>query len=213
MEDLTKNQHTTETTEQDTKQKKTPKLRRKTYNSNPFLESALSLVKSKTKRIANNRGGYLIKNDTGEIVDEMAGFWTAKQVDSTQFIKLYVNGVKAFTDLSTKGAKVFELMYYEIQNSIGKDKIYLNFSTIEKDKIKISKTTFYEGLNELVEKKFLAPAEATHWFWLNPDYLWNGDRLTFVQTYIKQKTTKVDEHTGELFPEDLIDFTNSEAKD
>lgn len=85
----------------------------------------------------------------------MAGFWTAKQVDSTQFIKLYVNGVKAFTDLSTKGAKVFELMYYEIQNSIGKDKIYLNFSTIEKDKIKISKTTFYDGLNELVEKNFL----------------------------------------------------------
>lgn len=119
--------------------KKAPKLRKTTYESNPFLEDAFPLVKSKTKRIANNnKGGYLIKNDTGEVVDQMAGFWTAKQVDSTQFIKLYVNGVKAFTDLTTKGAKVFELMYYEIQNSIGKDKIYLNFTTIDKgeDKIK-----------------------------------------------------------------------------
>ena len=106
------------------------------------MEDAFPLVKSKTKRIANNKGGYLIKNDTGEVVDQMAGFWTAKQVDSTQFIKLYVNGVKAFTDLTTKGAKVFELMYYEIQNSIGKDKIYLNFTTIDKDKIKISKPLF-----------------------------------------------------------------------
>ena len=69
------------------------------------------------------------------------------------------------------------------EEGIGKDKIYLNFTTIDKDKIKISKTTFYDGLNELVDKKFLAPvADATHWFWLNPDYLWNGDRLTFVQT-------------------------------
>ena len=210
MEDLTKNQQE----EAPTKPvKKAPKLRKTTYDSNPFLEDAFPMLKSKTKRIANNRGGYLIKSDSGEIVDQMAGFWTAKQVDSTQFIKLYVNGVKAFTDLSTKGAKVFELMYYEIQNSIGKDKIYLNFTTIEKEKLKISKTTFYDGLNELVEKKFLAPAEATHWFWLNPDYLWNGDRLTFVQTFIKQKTSKIDVATGDLFPEDLLGFGDSEAQD
>ena len=211
MENLTENQQQEEPSKP---AKKAPKLRKTTYESNPFLEEAFPLVKSKTKRIANNKGGYLIKNDTGEVVDQMAGFWTAKQVDSTQFIKLYVNGVKAFTDLTTKGAKVFELMYYEIQNSIGKDKIYLNFTTIDKDKIKISKTTFYDGLNELVDKKFLAPvADATHWFWLNPDYLWNGDRLTFVQTYIKQKSKQIDTATGDLFPNDLLGFGDSEAKD
>ena len=89
----------------------------------------------------------------------------------------------------------------------------IELRTIEKEKLKISKTTFYDGLNELVEKKFLAPAEATHWFWLNPDYLWNGDRLTFVQTFIKQKTSKIDVATGDLFPEDLLGFGDSEAQD
>lgn len=173
---------------------KPPRLRKQTYSKNPFLEEAFPLVKTKTKRITNNKGGLIIKSDTGEIVEQMAGFWTAKQVDSAQFIKLYVNGVKAFSDLTSKGAKVFELMYYEMQKSIGKDQIYLNFATTEKDLIKISKTTFYEGLNELVSKNFLAPvADATHWFWINPDYVWNGDRLTFVQTYIKNKQHSVEE--------------------
>ena len=41
----------------------------------------------------------------------MAGFWHAEEVDNAKFIKLYVNGVKAFKDLKGPGTKVFELMY------------------------------------------------------------------------------------------------------
>ncbi len=198
-----------EQAEQPKKYTKTPRLRAKTYAENPFLEEKYPLVKLKTKRITNNRGGYLIKNDTGEIVSDLAGFWTAEEVDSTKFVKLYINGVKAFSDLSTKGTKVFEILYYEIQNNIGKDKIYLNFGTLDLS-IKISKTTFYDGLNELVDKKFIAPVEnAQHWFWINPDYLWNGDRLSFVKTFLKKKNDSIARDTRTLdlpFGENEIDF-------
>ena len=39
-------------------------------------------------------------------------------MDSAKFIKLYVNGVKAFKDLKGPGTKVFELLYLEMQRNI-----------------------------------------------------------------------------------------------
>lgn len=180
------------------------------YEKNPFM-AQYPIVKSKTKRITNNKGGYLIKSDTGESVAQIAGFWHAEEVDSTKFIKLYLNGVKAFADLSKTGAKVFEILYYEIQNNIGKDKLYLTFATTDQDLVKIGKATFYRGLEELIEKKFVAPTEQIGWYWLNPDYVWNGDRLSFVKTYIKREESKVsvrDEKTLDLF-QDGENETNS----
>lgn len=188
--------------EEKTTKTRTKKLRGTTYNKNPFMEDKYPLVKTKTKRITNNRGGYMVKATTGETVSPIAGFWHAEEVDSAKFVKLYINGVKAFGDLSSRGTKVFELMYYEIQNNIGKDKIYLNFSTIDQEITKISRTTFYDGLNELVEKRFLAPTETPNWFWVNPDYVWNGDRLSFVKTYIKREESRIpkrDDQTLDLF--------------
>jgi hypothetical protein len=37
--------------------------------------------------------------------------------------------------------------------------------------------------------------------------------LTFVQTYIKQKSKPIDTATGDLFPNDLLGFGDSEAED
>ncbi len=172
------------------------------YQQNPFMEEKYPLVQTKTKRITNNRGGYMVKSATGETVSPIAGFWHAEEVDSTKFVKLYINGVKAFSDLSRAGTKVFEILYIEIQNNIGKDKIYLNYSSIDQNLVKIGKATFYRGLEELVEKKFLASSNSVGWFWLNPDYIWNGDRLSFVKTYIKREESKIpkrDDQTLDLF--------------
>ena len=171
------------------KRKYTVKTRAKKYETNPYMQGSEPIVSTRTKRITNNQGNYMVKSDSGEVVASIAGFWQAEEVDSTKFLKLYVNGVKAFSNLSTKGTKVFELMYYEMQKEIGKDKIYLNFNAIDPH-IKIAKTTFYDGISELVEKKFLAPTLLPHWFWVNPDYIWNGDRLSFVKTYVKKQEQK-----------------------
>ena len=169
------------------------------HAENPFM-TKYPIVSIKTKRITNNKGGYMVKSNNGETVAQIAGFWHAEEVDSTKFIKLYLNGVKAFADLSKTGAKVFELLYYEIQNNIGKDRLYISYD--QNLLIKIGKTTFYRGIEELIEKNFIAPTEKVGWYWLNPDYVWNGDRLSFVKTYIKKETSKIqvrDTKTIDLF--------------
>lgn len=176
---------TTETTEPI---KKVSALKAEKFKENPFLEAkAYDLAKnSKTKRVTNKEGGVLVHPTTGEITANIAGFWVAEEVDSSKFVKLFVNGVKAFSNLTTAGAKTFEYVYYEIQRNIGKDKIYLNHNVITEDS-KLRKATFYKGLSELIEKKFLAPTTLTGWYWINPDFVFNGDRLSFVKTYIKKK--------------------------
>lgn len=170
------------------------------YENNPFLAQAA--VQTKTRRVTNKRGDMmLVSSETGEIKAPIAGFWEAEEVDSTKFIKLFVNGVKALAELSNAGTRVFELLYIEMQNNIGKDQIYLSYSGIDKNLKSISRSTFSRGLAELIEKKFIAAMPAVGWYWVNPDFIWNGDRLAFVKEFRrvnpKAKVEAIEAHEGE----------------
>lgn len=156
------------------------------FARNPFVVGGM--VKPKTKRITNKRGDMMIVGETGQVVAPIAGFWQAQEVDAAKFVKLYINGVMAFAELSNAGARVFTVLYMEVQKNIGKDRVYLSFSTLDAD-AKISQATFTRGMRELMDKGFVAPTEAIAWYWLNPDYLWNGDRLAFVKEYRKKGGT------------------------
>lgn len=170
------------------------------YENNPFLAQAA--VQTKTRRVTNKRGDMmLVSSETGEIKAPIAGFWEAEEVDSTKFIKLFVNGVKALAELSNAGTRVFELLYIEMQNNIGKDQIYLSYSGLDKNLKSISRSTFSRGLAELIEKKFIAAMPAVGWYWVNPDFIWNGDRLAFVKEFRrvnpKAKAEAIESHEGQ----------------
>ena len=82
------------------------------YAVNPFMEGdQRPNIKPKLKRITNRRGDMLVMGETGEIVNPMAGFWQSQEVDSAKFVKLFVNGVKAFRELTNAGARVFEALH------------------------------------------------------------------------------------------------------
>ena len=159
------------------------------YTRNPFVVGGM--VKSKTKRLLNKKGDMMVMGSTGETVAPIAGFWQAQEVDATKFVKLYINGVKAFKELSNAGTHVFEVLYLEVQKAIGQDRVYLSFTTLD-EQLKLSQATFTRGMRELIDKGFVAPTEAVAWYWLNPDFMWNGDRLAFVKTYIKKGGTYAD---------------------
>ena len=50
----------------------------------------------------------------------------------------------------------------------------------EEDGFEIPKSTWYDGINELIEKKFIAPAKAQNDYYLNPAIFFNGDRTRLV---------------------------------
>ena len=158
------------------------------YRINPFLAAN---VPTKTRRVTSKRGNMmLVSGDTGEIKSNIAGFWEAEEVDASKFVKLFVNGVRALAELSSAGTRVFELLYIEMQNNIGQDQIYLSYVQLDGTERSMSRATFKRGLAELIEKHFIAAMPATSWYWVNPDFVWNGDRLAFVKEYWKKSVPK-----------------------
>ena len=105
-----------------------------------------------------------------------------EKVESTTFLKLFMNGAKAFAELSRAGTRVFELLCLELQSNVGKDQVYLSYTRLdEHQKTSLSQSIFKRGVAELLEKRFLAAMPAVGWYWINPNYLWNGDRRSFFK--------------------------------
>ena len=163
------------------------------YASNPFISNAMVNTKTGVKRISSKGGDRMmvVSESTGEIMAP-AGFWQAQEVDKTQFVKLYVNGVKAFKELTGAGTKVFEVLYMKVQAGIGKDQLMLTFPNLDQSINPMSEATFYRGMRELIEKGFIAESTVPGIYYLNPDYLWNGDRLAFVKEF-RLKSTPTDQ--------------------
>lgn len=153
------------------------------YAENPSVASAVSNSKSGTKRLANKAGDkFMVVSEHGEVMAP-AGFHQVVTVDKTQFVKLYVNGVKAFQGLSAAGAKVFELIYSIVQGSPGADRFYLHFMSVEEHHLQISYRTFHRGLGELLKKEFVFESLTPNLYFLNVDYLFNGNRMAFIKEY------------------------------
>lgn len=172
------------------------------YKQNPFVEAAATATKTRSRKITNTSGDRLmvVSEQSGEILAP-AGFWHTEEVDKTQFVKLYINGVKAFKELTAAGTKVFELLYLGLQKNIGKDQVHLSFAGIDQGVSPISEATFYRGMKELVSKGFIAESFMTNVYFVNPDYLWNGDRLAFVKDYrlkAAKEAKAIDTHTMPL---------------
>jgi Firmicute plasmid replication protein (RepL) len=169
------------------------------YEKNPFMVE----LTTKTKRVTNKRGDMMLVNSqTGEVQTSIAGFWEAEEVDSTKFVKLFVKGVAALKELTGAGTKVFEVLYLKIQENIGQDQIYMSFSSVDQTLTPMSNPTYDRGMRELIEKGFLAATPNMGLYWINPSFIWNGDRLAFVKEYWKKPDKpkrQIDTRTGNLF--------------
>ena len=131
------------------------------------------------------RGGkasMIVDNSTGEIkgIGGM-GFWWDEEVDSSRFVKLFLDGIKQAAGLSKTGIQVFELVYHEMRANPGSDEIKLN-QYVAKDH-DISDRTYQRGVRELLEKEFLFRSPSDGVFFVNIRFMFNGDRLAFVKSY------------------------------
>jgi hypothetical protein len=155
------------------------------FRSNPFMPD----VQVKSMRVTNKRGDMMmVSRDTGEVGARIAGFWETEEVDGTKFVKLFIKGVAALTELTSSGVKVFSAFYTILQRDcIGKDIVYLTFSEVDQTLNPMAASTFSRGIRELIGKGFLAARPAPGMYWINPNYVFNGDRLAFVKSYHLKK--------------------------
>jgi len=153
------------------------------YRTNPSVPQANGLP-TRTRRISvpGGKGSIIVDNSTGELKGiGGTGFWWEEEVDTTRFVKLFLDGIKQAANLSKTGMQVFELVYREMRANPGVDEIKLN-QYVAKDH-GISDRTYQRGVRELLAKEFLYRSPSDGVFFLNIRFMFNGDRLAFVKTY------------------------------
>lgn len=155
------------------------------YEVNPFIESLT--VKTRGRKVTVARGSTLVDMNTGEIegVTEIAQI---VEVDEGQFIKLFTKDLAIWFDLNKAGMRVFGALLTVVQNSaIGRDLVYFDHGSESAEAFKISKTTFYRGVEELLEKGFIARHKSVGWYFTNPAMFFNGNRARFIKDYRVKK--------------------------
>ena len=156
-----------------------------TYSENPFWDAREVKIGSKMIRVA---GGQHISSE-GESVSH-SGVHVIREVDETEFIKIYTRNVKQIFDLKPSAQRVLQYLVTELQKTPNADAIYLAWIGAEEyfseADVKISRSSFQRALKELLEKEFIAESNKPNMFWFNPNLFFNGNRMTFINEYKKK---------------------------
>lgn len=172
---------------------RTTRLGFKIYNENPFLGDMVIQSKKRTLTVA--RGTKLVSID-GENDQFQSTIAQVKEVDEAQFVKIFTSQISLMLDLNRAGNKVFFVLLHEVQQGqIGTDRVFISWPRIEKklqqmDTINFSYKTFLRGMKDMLAHKVLANTDEEAWFFINPNLLFNGDRVTFITQYKKTKVGK-----------------------
>ena len=164
-----------------------PMLRgRQLYESNPSVQGRFtSRMTNKTLHKGSGHA-YMVASDTGEVLGHGAfGFIEEKEVDNAEFVKVYLDGIKKFGELSKAGATLFEFLYSRLSGLQGKDRdtVNLNYYLAKKWKPDLARRTYTRGLGELLDKEFLFKSVAADVYFVNLRFMFNGDRMVVVRAY------------------------------
>jgi|SRR5476651_282007 len=172
------------------------------YKTNPFLEGMLIPVKGKQVKLSKlgRDDNVLINHGTGEVLGTHVT--TYKKVDGEQFVKLFTANIALTFDLSSAGIKVFSVVLWAVQKgALSKDEIDLDvlmlqeFTETHSDKeppLKLSQATFWRGLAELVKAQIIAKTMRQGRYFINPNFIFNGDRIAFTTVIERAKRSNRD---------------------
>lgn len=153
------------------------------YRTNPSVPSAQGLAtRNRRFHVPGGKAAMIVDNSTGEVKGLGGmGFWWEEEVDTTRFVKLFLDGIKQAAGLSKPGIQVFELVYHQMRANPGSDEIKLNLY-VAKDH-GLGDRVYQRGVRELLEKEFLFRSPSDGVFFVNIRFMFNGDRLAFVKSY------------------------------
>jgi hypothetical protein len=153
--------------------------------TNPFL--AQLEIQTRKKRTKTETGEVFDANGVaanlqGQEISEV------RFVDKCQFVKVMNRAFHAAFGLNQAGQKLFWVMMSEIGRGPGQDRVFLHYKcsvVIDGQTVSIPKSTFYRGLEALEGAGFIRQCQnAKGFYWINPNMVWNGDRITLATTYI-----------------------------
>ena len=167
------------------------------YPDNPFWEN--TTVNIGSKRITVTGGAYI--SDQGEEIRH-GGIHVVREVDESEFLKLYTKNVRAIFDLKRTTQRVLQYLMVELQKTPNADAIYLAWMDAQEyfseHDLQVSKASFHRALKELLDKGFIAESTRVNMFWFNPNLFFNGSRMAFVHEYRRKPSVPEPEGDAHL---------------
>lgn len=155
---------------------------------NPFGDQALirigeNLLIKKVNATKQDESTVLVGVDpkTGEALGQTT-FWRNKVVDTETFAKIFSDGFKNFAGLKASTMTLFSYITSSLLKP-NKDEFFLFIDDAVKE-TELSQRSIYRALTELADKEIIARGRIDEQFYINPVYVFNGDRVTFCTTYI-----------------------------
>jgi len=151
------------------------------YEKNPFLEAEVFKIDKATKQVvAGNSKDVMMNPETGEITGG-SFMYKHKEVDRNQFVKIFTSEIRSLFELSTTGFKTFGYLLTCVP--IGKASVYLHIPDIMEYCGYKSKKAVYRGLAELVQNNIIALSNKPNIWFINPNIIFNGDKVSFIKQY------------------------------
>jgi len=156
------------------------------YTENPFIQDTILSVEQR-KEYYKNPDEKIVNVKTGEL-SAMPIVARFRKVENEQFIKIYTGTISSWFDLSRRAQKV--LVY--IITSLAKDADYvlIDWNRLCDVSGYNSHRPIYAGLAELCEKDIIARGIKPGFYFINPNYLFNGNRMVLVEA-IEKKGTEI----------------------
>lgn len=170
--------------------KKTLRRTRQRYATNPFLRDVVAKLSDKRVAVAMKANLAEIDQQTGEITQIPGQITKMIAADREGFVKLYTAQIDAFFELSKAGRAVIKYLIWLHQQDANKHLFYLHPEQVAEAGMKIGKTTWYDGLADLTDRKIIAASTLPHMYFLNPAVFFNGDRSRLVIEIKKIKQTE-----------------------
>jgi hypothetical protein len=171
------------------------------FEKNPFVEKAIQEVQiSRRYRsdTSTDKKAILqaINPDTGEVLGHTM-FVRQVEVDEEKFAKVYLSQFQSFWDLNKAAIRVFG---YIMSKMIPKhDRVEFRLSECMEHTKYSTKKPVYEGLTALINAEIIARGYNEHIYFINPLVTFNGDRVSYVKTYIKRRKETTDINQLGLF--------------
>lgn len=166
---------------------KKPRRVRVKYSTNPFLQNVVAKLGDKRVAVSFKPGLAEIDQQTGEITPLQGQITKMISADREGFVKLYTAQIDAFFELGKPGRTVVKYLIWLHQQDANKHLIYLHPDQVAESGLQIGKTTWYDGIVELMDRKIIAASKLPHMYFLNPAVFFNGDRTRFVVEIRKSK--------------------------
>ena len=161
------------------------------HETNPFEESfALKVIDSGYDRtVSYVRKDGVVVSPEGEVLSEGELIMGKEhRVDKERFIKVYVESLLLFTDLSKRAVMLFTQVLRRLEK--GRTVVYMIPQELC-GAMEISEPTYYRALSELLAANVLARHKSSSvMYFINPTYIFNGNRMTIVNRFIMDNAIK-----------------------